>query len=132
MSYQCHFYFSLVLYVCMFVCWSLYCCDKFRESSFTSIHNLCSKAKEEQVAQRAPIGHLRSSKYSHQIFLNISQVSDQEKWKHYFPHFYRGIFRCARATNSVVGGPIWPKLEYIQDSMHSLVICNFKMDQINN
>ena len=37
-----------------------------------------------------------------------------------------------RKGNYVVCGPTWPTLEYIQDSRHSLVICNFKKDLINN
>ena len=32
----------------------------------------------------------------------------------------------------LVCGPVWPKLEYIQDSINFLAICNSKKDQINN
>ena len=42
------------------------------------------------------------------------------------------FFRCSRADNSVVGGPIWPKFELVQDNMHVLVTYKFKMDQINS
>ena len=42
------------------------------------------------------------------------------------------FFRCSRADNSVVGGPIWPKFELVQDNMHVLVTYKFKMDRINS
>ena len=44
---------------------------------------------------------------------------------------YWGNFRCSRAANSVVSGPIWPEFEYIPDT-HFLLICNFKKDQIRS
>ena len=40
------------------------------------------------------------------------------------------FFRCSRADNSVVSGPIWPKFELVQDNMHVLVTYKFKMDRI--
>ena len=43
----------------------------FTEAVLTSTHNLCFRAKTRQVAQRATIPHLRTSKY----FLNSSLVS---------------------------------------------------------
>ena len=44
-----------------------------------------------------------------------------------------GVFlRCSRAANSVVGGPIWPKFELIQDIMHVLITCKFEKDRINS
>ena len=42
------------------------------------------------------------------------------------------FFRCSRAGNSVVGGPIWPKFELVQYNMHVLVTYKFKMDRINS
>ena len=44
------------------------------------------------------------------------------------------FFRCSRADtcNYVVGGPIWPKFELVQDNMHVLVTYKFKMDRINS
>ena len=33
---------------------------------------------------------------------------------------------------SVVGGPIWPKFELIQDIMHVLITCKFEKDRINS
>ena len=42
------------------------------------------------------------------------------------------FFRCSRADNSVLGGPIWPKFELVQDNMHVLVTYKFKMDRINS
>ena len=36
------------------------------------------------------------------------------------------------AANSVIGGPIWPKFELIQDIMHVLITCKFEKDRINS
>ena len=41
-------------------------------------------------------------------------------------------FRCSRAANSVVKGPIWPKFELVRDFMHVLVTCKYKKDRIKN
>ena len=41
-------------------------------------------------------------------------------------------FRCSRADHSVVGGPIWPNFELVQDNMHVLITYKFKMDRINS
>ena len=41
------------------------------------------------------------------------------------------IFRCSRAANSIVSGPIWPKFELMQDIMCVYVTSNFKKDWIN-
>ena len=42
-----------------------------------------------------------------------------------------GIFfsRCSTAANFVVGGPIWPKFEPIQDIMHVLITYKFEKDR---
>ena len=42
------------------------------------------------------------------------------------------FFRCSRADNSVVGGPIWPKFELVPDNMHVLVTYKSKMNWINS
>ena len=42
------------------------------------------------------------------------------------------FFQHSRAANSVVGGPIWPKFEFIQDIMHVLITCKFEKDRINS
>ena len=36
------------------------------------------------------------------------------------------FFRCSRADNSLVGGPIWPKFELVQNNIHVLVTYKFK------
>ena len=37
-------------------------------------------------------------------------------WRHHFPIVSLWeIFRCSRAANSVVSGPIWPKFELVRD-----------------
>ena len=69
-------------------------------------------------------------------YLQVSKGSDQKQpeWRHHFPHCKSmGVFfRCSRADNSVVGGPIWPKFELVQDNMHVLVTYKIKMDRINS
>ena len=64
----------------------------------------------------------------------IGSKTTKKKWRHHFPHYKSmGVFlRCSRADNSVVGGPIWPKFELVQDNMHVLVTYKFKMDRINS
>ena len=42
------------------------------------------------------------------------------------------FFRLSRADNSVVGGPIWPKFELVQDIMHVLFACKIKKDWLNS
>ena len=42
------------------------------------------------------------------------------------------FFRCSRAANSVVSGPIWWKFELVRDFMHVLVTCKYKKDPIKN
>ena len=52
-------------------------------------------------------------------------------WRHHFPIISLWeIFLNSRAANSVVSGPIWPKLELIRDFMHVLVTCKYKKDRI--
>ena len=41
-------------------------------------------------------------------------------------------FRCSRATNSVVSGPIWPKFKLVRDFMHFLITCMYKKDGLKN
>ena len=36
------------------------------------------------------------------------------------------VFRCSRAANSVVSGPIWPQYELVRDFMHVLITCKYK------
>ena len=56
----------------------------------------------KQVAQRATIAHLRA----------IIKI-----W---------GLFRCSRAANSTVSGPIWLKFDLIQNIMYVLITCKSK------
>ena len=64
----------------------------------------------------------------------IGSKTTKKKWRHHFPQYKSMgvVFRCSRADNSVVGGPIWPKFELGQDNMHVLVTYKFKMDRINS
>ena len=50
-----------------------------------------------------------------------------------FSHYKSmGNFRCSRAANSIVSGPIWSKFELVRDFMHVLVTCKYKKDRIKN
>ena len=50
-----------------------------------------------------------------------------------FSHYvYGNCFRCSRAANSVVSGPIWPKFELVQDFMYVLLTCKYEKDKIKN
>ena len=42
------------------------------------------------------------------------------------------FFRRSRTVNSVVSGPIWPKLELVRDFIPVLVTCKYKMDLIKS
>ena len=42
------------------------------------------------------------------------------------------IFRCSRAANSVVSGPIWWKFKPVRDFIYVLVTCKYKKDPIKN
>ena len=71
-------------------------------------------------------------------YLQVSKGSDQKQPRKsgdtIFPiiRLWGVFFRYSRADNSVVGGPIWPKFELVQDNMHVLVTYKFKMDRINS
>ena len=52
-------------------------------------------------------------------------------WRHHFSIISLWeIFRCSRAANSVVSGPIWPKFKIVWDFMHVLITYKYKKDQI--
>ena len=53
-------------------------------------------------------------------------------WRHHFPIIsLREIFSRSRAANSIVSGPIWPKVK-LRDFMHVLVTCKYRKNQIKN
>ena len=58
----------------------------------------------------------------------------KKEWRHHFLHHkYMGVFfRCSRADNPSVNGPIWPKFELFLDIIHVLVNYKFKIDWINS
>ena len=106
----------------------------------------------EQVAQRATIGHLspmcqcqisfqkirtHPSFNACSCYMKVSKGSNQKQQRKsgntIFPIIRSmGVFlRRSRAANSVVGGPIWPKLELIHNIMHVLVTSKFEKDRIN-
>ena len=43
-----------------------------------------------------------------------------------------GIFRCSRAANYAVLGPIWPNFKLVRDVMDVLVTCKYEKDLIKN
>ena len=50
-----------------------------------------------------------------------------------FSHYKSGDFyRCSRAANSAVLGPIWPNFELVRDVMNVLVTCKYEKDPIKN
>ena len=67
-------------------------------------------------------------------YQKIGSKTTKKKWRHHFPHYKSmGVFfRCSRADNSVVAGPIWPKFELVQDNMHVVVTYKFKIYRINS
>ena len=63
----------------------------------------------------------------------IRSKMNELAWKQLFPIISLWeIFRCSRAANSVVSGPIWPKFELVWDVIHVLVTCKYKKDRIKN
>ena len=71
-------------------------------------------------------------------YLQVSKGSDQKQPRKsgdtIFPiiSLWGYFLNVQGADNSVVGGPIWPKFELLQDNMHVLVTYKFKMDRINS
>ena len=54
-------------------------------------------------------------------------------WRHHFPIICLWeIFRCSKAANSIVSGPILPKVKLVRDFMHVLVTCKYKKNQVKN
>ena len=49
-----------------------------------------------------------------------------------FTTLYKKKFRCARADNSAVLGPILPNFELVRDVMNVLVTCKYEEDPIKN
>ena len=60
--------------------------------------------------------------------------NDQASLRHHFPISLWNNFRRSRAANSIVSGPIWPKVKLLRDFMHVLVTCKYKKesDKKNN
>ena len=54
-------------------------------------------------------------------------------WRHHFSIISLWeIFRRSRAANSIVSGPIWPKVKLLRDFMHVLITCMYKKNRIKN
>ena len=52
-------------------------------------------------------------------------------WRHHFLIISLWeIFTRSRAANSIVSGPIWPKVKLVRDFMHVFVTCKYKKNQI--
>ena len=55
------------------------------------------------------------------------------EWSQHFPTIILWIFfRCSRAANSTVLGPIWSNFELIRDVIDVLVTCKNEEDSIKN
>ena len=57
------------------------------------------------------------------------QANMETPFSHYKSY---GKFLESRAANSVVSGPIWPKVELVRDFMHVLFTCKYKKDRIKS
>ena len=64
-------------------------------------------------------------------FDDDSKKLNELAWRHHFP-IVSLFFRRSRAANSVDSGPIWPKLELVQNFKHVLVTCKYKKDLIKS
>ena len=54
-------------------------------------------------------------------------------WRHHFPIISLWeIFKRSRAANSVVSGPIWPRVKLRRGFMHVLITCKYKKNRIKN
>ena len=64
----------------------------------------------------------------------IRSRTAEKKWRHHFSHYkpLDFFFRCSRASNSAVGGPIRPKFELVQALMHVIVTCKYEKEQMKN
>ena len=65
--------------------------------------------------------------------MKIRSNMNELAWRRHFPIISLWeIFRCSRAANSIVSGPIWLKVKLLRDFMHVLVTCKYKKNQIKN
>ena len=59
--------------------------------------------------------------------MKIRSKMNKLAWRHHFPIVSLWeIFRRSRAANSIVCGPIWPKVKFLQDYMHVLVTSSIR------
>ena len=67
-------------------------------------------------------------------FDDDSIKNEQASMETAFSHYKAmgNFFRCSMVANSVVSGPIWPKIKLVLDFMHVLVTCKYKQDRIKN
>ena len=61
-----------------------------------------------------------------------SNTAEKTWWLRFSHYKSMGIFSDAQGQLTVIGGPIWPKFELIQDIMHVLITCKFEKDRINS
>ena len=112
--------------------------EKMRHHNM-SIENLIRP--QGHVTPKWLIRSSRNSNSSEILWLSWLQASltkirskmNELAWRHHFPIISLWeIFRRSRAANSIVSGPIWPKLKLLQDFMHVLVTCKYKKNRIKN
>ena len=65
-------------------------------------------------------------------FDDDSMKNERASMEKAFSHYKSmgNYFRCSRAANTIVCGPIWPKFKLVRDFMHVLVTCKYKKDRI--
>ena len=88
-------------------------------------------AMETRARNRTPPSFYACPGYQQRWYDSIKNkwASMETPFSHYKS---MGNFLDSRAANSVVGGPIWPKFELVQDFMHVLVTCKYEKDWIKN
>ena len=75
------------------------------------------------------IAVLVTSKFDEDPIKKMNELA----WRHNFPIISLWeIFRCSRAANYLISGPIWPKVKLVRDFMHVLVTCKYKKNLIKN
>ena len=104
-----------------------------------SIENLI--CPQGHITPKWPIRSSRNSNSSEILWLSwlpasltkIRSKMNELAWRHHFPIISLWeIFRRSRAANSIVSGPIWPRVKLLRDFMHVLVTCKCKKNRIKN
>ena len=108
--------------------------DIFKFKSVKFCHSKASNSKTSGLIQpKIEINRAFMPAWLPATLMMIRSKMNKLAWRHHFPIISLWkFFRCSRAANLIVGGPIWPKFEFVRDFMHVLVTCKYKKDQIKN